>query len=150
MPKHTASGFKLGFCLLLDLLESQVRGISMSACGRRCPLKFAAVIVITCQFDLQLWMLKHIQLPKPQKYASNSHPKPPIVAIKAIILHTFGVQVGVLRRRKIMQILLHTSPTKEDVPKQLRVFTKAFQNLFGTEACTSFASPNSPTTNLNM
>ena len=31
-------------------------------------------------------------VPKPQKYVNNS-PKPTITAIKAIILHTFGVQV---------------------------------------------------------
>ena len=31
-------------------------------------------------------------LPKPQKYVKNS-PKPIMIAIKAVILHTFGVQV---------------------------------------------------------
>ena len=36
--------------------------------------------------------LEGLRIPLPQKYANNS-PKPMITAIKAIILHTFGVQV---------------------------------------------------------
>ena len=36
-------------------------------------------------------------VPKPQKHVNNS-PKPLIIAIKAIILHTFGAKVAVVAK----------------------------------------------------